>query len=268
MKHYVIAIALLLSAWSLSACKKEEVQVTTTDSTTIAIKRDTLVDTPLGGFADSVITTSPNDATTVSEEKGDQLLPVDEASKDPSFAQYRAQLIRAVEAKNETELMPLLDSSIHLSFGGSGGLADFRRMWKPQDKNSPLWQKLGWVLAHGGSFRAEGNDKNFWAPYVYSTWPQSGPDAFEYAAATGSRVLVFAKADTTSMVVITLNFHYVKSLDGGHLRELAPSFVKVQTSSGRIGYVKSSQIRSQIDYRAGFNKINGRWRMTAFIAGD
>ncbi|HET6512901.1 MAG TPA: SH3 domain-containing protein [Candidatus Kapabacteria bacterium] len=262
MRYLLLAVTLLLTS-----CKKEEVEVTTSDSTAVTIERDTLVDRNDGVTPDTTLTSSKDTISAV-EEKGDRLLPVDEANTDASFAQYRAQLVRAVEAKSEKDLMPLLDSNISLSFGGSGGYADFKKMWKPQDKNSPLWQKLGWVLSHGGSFSAQGTDKNFWAPYVYSKWPQSGPDAFEYAVATESHVPVYAKPDTTSAVLSTLNYHYVKSLDGGHLREKPPAFVKVQTSSGKIGYVKSSQIRSQIDYRAGFNKINGRWRMTAFIAGD
>lgn len=195
-------------------------------------------------------------------------MPVDEASKDADFLAFRSAMMRAVESRSERELMPLLDSNIKLSFGGSGGLADFRKMWKPQDKNSPLWPKLEWVLKHGGSFRGTGANRMFWAPYPYSNWPEKGPEPFEYGVIVGSSVPVFEGADASSKSVATLDHHFVKVLDGGHLREKSPTFVKIQTPSGKIGYVQSSQIRSQLDYRAGFDKRTGKWKMSIFIAGD
>jgi hypothetical protein len=43
---------------------------------------------------------------------------------------------------------------------------------------------------------------------------------------------------------------------------------RVELADGRAGYVRSEDIRSPIDYRAAFQRVGGRWRMTAFIAGD
>jgi hypothetical protein len=37
---------------------------------------------------------------------------------------------------------------------------------------------------------------------------------------------------------------------------------------GRRGYIRQALFRGFGDYRAIFNKRQGRWRMTAFIAGD
>jgi hypothetical protein len=262
LRYYLFAIALLLIS-----CKKEETQVITTDSTAVVVGRDSL-----GQSIPAVDTarSSPSVDTTVSSvtEKGQRLLPVDEANQDGSFAKFREQMIWAVESMNGNDLLPMLDSNIRLSFGGSGGLSDFKKMWKPQDKNSPLWAKLDWVLKHGGSFRNEGSNKIFWAPYVYSNWPDEGPEAFEYGAIVGSSVPVFQKADVSSKTITTLDHHFVKVIDGGHLKEKSPVFVKIQTPSGKTGFVRSNEIRSQLDYRAGFDKRSGKWKMTAFIAGD
>lgn len=249
-----------------SSCKKNEVETTASDSLMVSTTRDTAAH--ITRPSSDTIEASTTDSSHASFETGEQLLPVDEADQDPGFTAYRQQLTAAVKAKSEDRLLPLLDPNIRLSFGGSSGLSDFRRTWKPQDPSSPLWSKLGWVVGHGGSFRAQGKDKSFWAPYVYSNWPENGPDAFEYAVATEPRVEVYSKPDTASPVLSLLKYHYVKSLDGGHLREKQPDFVKVRTGSGAVGYVRSSQVRSQLDYRAGFQQVNGKWRMTAFIAGD
>jgi hypothetical protein len=262
LRYYLFALALLLTA-----CKKEETQVITTDSTAAAVGRDTLVQSlPIGDTAPTSL--SVDTAVSSVIERGQRLLPVDEANQDGSFAKFREQMIWAVESKNANDLKTMLDSNIRLSFGGSAGLADFRKMWKPQDKNSPLWMKLEWVLKHGGSFRNEGSNKMFWAPYVYSNWPDDGPEPFEYGAIVGSSVPVFERADPSSKTLTTLDHHFVEVIDGGHLKEKSPAFVKIQTPSGKTGYVRSTEIRSQLDYRAGFDKRSGKWKMTAFIAGD
>lgn len=269
MRYYILAAALLLSS-----CKKEQTEIATTDSTTIAVDRDTIANSPSTSILRDTIIEKPaadtivNSGSTAVKEKGKQLMPVDEASKDASFAAFRTQLLAAVESKSESDLISMLDPNIRVSFGGSGGLSDFRKNWKPQDKNSQIWPKLEWVLKHGGSFRNEGANKMFWAPYVYSNWPESGPDAFEYGAIVGSDVPVFEKPDASSPQFTSLDHHFVKVLDGGHLREKTPAFVKIQTPSGKTGYVRSSEIRSQLDYRAGFDKRSGKWKMTTFIAGD
>jgi hypothetical protein len=262
LRYYIFAAALLLAS-----CKKEEVVIIDSDSTRVTTSHDTLT---VGREPDSVAGTRPADSTTVAttRETGQRLLSVDEANQDGSFAKYREQLIWAIESKSEKDLLPMLDSNIRLSFGGSGGLADFKKMWKPQDKNSPLWPKLEWVVRHGGSFRGTGANRMFWAPYVYSNWPENGPEPFEYGAIVGSKVQVLETSKKSSKPIATLDHHFVKVIDGGHLKEKSPAFVKIQTPSGKTGYVRSSEIRSQLDYRAGFDKRSGKWKMTAFIAGD
>ncbi|WP_298609446.1 hypothetical protein [uncultured Thiothrix sp.] len=45
-------------------------------------------------------------------------------------------------------------------------------------------------------------------------------------------------------------------------------WVTVKLDNGKKGYVASQYIRSSFDYRAFFEKSNGRWQMTVFIAGD
>ena len=45
-------------------------------------------------------------------------------------------------------------------------------------------------------------------------------------------------------------------------------WTRIKLRDGRTGYISSRYVRSPIDYRAVFNKMDGRWRMTAFVAGD
>jgi hypothetical protein len=43
---------------------------------------------------------------------------------------------------------------------------------------------------------------------------------------------------------------------------------RVKTEDGESGYVAARDVRSPIDYRAAFEKVDGRWMMTFFVVGD
>ncbi len=45
-------------------------------------------------------------------------------------------------------------------------------------------------------------------------------------------------------------------------------WLKVEILGGKKGFVNAKYVRSPIDYRAIFDKNNGKWKMTAFVAGD
>jgi hypothetical protein len=45
-------------------------------------------------------------------------------------------------------------------------------------------------------------------------------------------------------------------------------WVNVKLADGQTGFVAAEFIRGPVDYRAIFEKQNGRWVMTAFVAGD
>jgi hypothetical protein len=45
-------------------------------------------------------------------------------------------------------------------------------------------------------------------------------------------------------------------------------WARVQLGDGRTGYMWHAYVRSPVDYRALFNLVDGRWKMTAFVAGD
>jgi hypothetical protein len=197
-----------------------------------------------------------------------KLLPVDDAARDPGFFIFRARLQEAVARHDAAALLAAVDPNIRVGFGGKDGAAAFREKWKLQDGDkSPLWAELGLVLALGGGFQGEGS---FAAPYVFSRWPEA-IDAFEHVAVLGSDVRIRAAPSVTSGILATLSFDVVRLSQTGRSR-LTPTQAKewtaVELKGGRTGYVSSRYVRSSIAYRALFNKVSGRWRMTAFVAGD
>lgn len=195
----------------------------------------------------------PSQAATV-------LQPVDHASKDPSFLEFRSQLLKTIERKDAKALLAVVDKNIHASFGMENGIDDFKKMWglnKPA--TSQLWAELGKVLKMGGSFS---NKTTFVAPYVFSQWPED-KDAFENWAVIAKDVNIRAKPSTSAAVLKKVSYEILPIEFSDN-----EQWVTVKLDQGKKGYIASQYIRSSVDYRAFFEKIKGRWQMTVFIAGD
>jgi hypothetical protein len=195
-----------------------------------------------------------------------KLYPVDEAAKDPSFFAFRARLLKAIHKKDASFLLSIVDPKIANNFGGDDGLTQFKRIWHPERPTSPVWTELLAVLVLGGKFD---KDQSFAAPYLFNSFPEQF-DAFEHGAVIEDGVRVRREPNTRGTVIRTLSFDIVKL--GGGVNRRNPGekreWVLVELTDGQRGYVASEYIRSPIDYRAIFEKKNGKWIMTAFIAGD
>jgi len=174
------------------------------------------------------------------------LCPADEGPNDPSFAAYRERLVAAVEKKDRAALVAMVDPHIRTSFGDGGGPDDVK------------WDELRKILPLGGTFR----EGSFWAPYVYSTWPDE-IDAFTHVAAIRPGVALHETPSAGAKTIRTLDWSILELLDTtpGEWRH-------VKTLDGATGYVESNDVRSPIAYRAGFNKTANGWTMTALVAGD
>jgi hypothetical protein len=186
-----------------------------------------------------------------------RLMPVDEASSTPDFAAYRARLLAAVNRRDVDAVVDAADPGIRLGFDASGGRDALRKLFA---ETSESWEELRAVLALGGSFSSP---SAFAAPYVYSRWPEAF-DSFECAAVIGRNVRLRAAPRLDAPIMTSLSYSIVQVLQSG-ADEQWPA---VQRGDGRSGYIWHAYVRSPVDYRALFNRIDGRWRMTAFVAGD
>jgi hypothetical protein len=199
--------------------------------------------------------------------------PVDEAKLDASFLAFRTKLIAAAERRDAKYILSILDPQIKLSFGDDAGVADFKRIWKIDSKDSEFWGEFLRVIKNGGAFDRENGKRTgtFYAPYTFQSFP-TDIDAFDYFAIFGSDVNLRKSADANADVVTKLSFNIVKIEDdlnseGGDGNK-KPEWRKIRTLGGLTGFVKAEFVRSPIDFRAGFEKKRGVWKMVAFIAGD
>ena len=198
-----------------------------------------------------------------------QIKPADEGPQSPSFATYRKKLLDAITRKDINAVTQLMDPRIKLDFGGGEGIATFRKNWNVTSPDTQVWKALAIVVGNGGHFNNAGLTE-FVAPYVFSAWPDD-IDPFENVAITDPKAELLDGPHESRRTIRKLGFEIIEVLKGaGKPQHEAgeDDWSEVKTQDGKRGYVKASQYRSSIDYRAVFEKKKGRWRMTVFIAGD
>lgn len=196
--------------------------------------------------------------TAAAQEK---LLPVDEGASHPDFFTFRAHLQAALARHDAEAVLAAINPDIRNSFGGEGGIEEFRQSWELDKPTSRLWETLATVLALGGTF--EGED-SFTAPYVFSSWPEE-MDSFSYLAILGKGVRVHAEPGSGSATITRLSYDIVEV---GEASPPEGDWVQVLLPDGTAGYVARQYARSPIDYRALFNYTDGQWSLSALVAGD
>ena len=190
-----------------------------------------------------------------------ELRPIDEGSHDPSFVQFRKQLLELVARKDMKALLANLSPEIKNSFGGDGGVAEFTEMWK--GRHTKLWRELTFILRNGGKLAADGD---FCGPYIFSHWPERFDPFEHYVALTARNVSLKSTPTEDSPTVATLSYTIVKVLEDRYW-EKTDKMVHI-SANGADGFVPRARIRSPIDYRACFGRKNGKWALNLLVAGD
>src|SRR5437870_2710877 len=146
-------------------------------------------------------------------------------------------------------------------------------MWNPYSRQSAIWRDLGDVLRLGGTFGYGSYPRDtFWAPYVFTS---KDLDAFSRdAAIVSANVQMHAEPSGASRVIATLSYDVVKlgPYDPNPVTEKIGEFSypwkQIRLADQRTGYVYGRYVRSPLDYRAAFNKIDAAWKLTAFVEDD
>lgn len=191
------------------------------------------------------------------------LLPPEQSILDASFADYRRELLQAVEKRDANALLALTAENIDYSFGGSEpNKESFAREMNLNDPHSPFWSNLKTVMDLGCvETRAH---EEVQCPYVFASWPD-GFDGFSDFAVVKRNARLYKKPNESSKVIRKLELEIVRERAS---RGTPSKWLSVLTHEGAKGFVKRDAIRSPIDYRAFFTKKDDHWLMNIFIAGD
>lgn len=190
--------------------------------------------------------------------------PFDEAAKDKSLVEFRQRLLAAAESRDFQRLEPFLSPNVQLSFGGQFGITDAKTMFAEQPD---LWDELARLLRRGGRFNTDSasGTRMFVAPYTFFAEPPPGLDVFEYVIVTGDKVPVRAEPAADSPVIGQLGYETVATDNDGTSDD---EWQRVKLPNGKAGYVERQYAATAADYRAGFQKLDGQWKMVFFLAGD
>ena len=195
-----------------------------------------------------------------------KLEPVDEATKDMSWAHFKNRLLDAVMKRDRKFVLGILDRNIRIGVDGVRGVDEFRKQWFLDADDSPLWRDLPSALFLGAAYmKRERGPRELCAPYLLAQWPRT-MDPHAYGAIIARDALVKAAPSSDSPTLATLSYDIVAVADW-EVADKAPDFpqkwTKIKLKTGE-GYVPEEQIRSPIEQVACFVKTENGWRMTAF----
>ena len=189
--------------------------------------------------------------------------PTDHCAQDRSFVAFRNSLEAAIARRDAAFILAIADEDIDYSFGGDPrGRAAFARAWGlDHPATSRFWRELAAALRLGCA-HDEANE------FVVPSMSQIGDEDMDvsysdYMVAVGPGAALRAGPSDSSRLIARLRWDVVAIGQAAH-----GAWVRATLADGRRGYVRRALMRGFDDTRAIFVKRDGRWRMSAFIAGD
>jgi hypothetical protein len=200
--------------------------------------------------------------------------PRNEVNKDSSLKVFVDTLKNIVHRKDAPALLKQLSPAVKVaSNGATNGIKGFKEIYAPQFPASQLWKNLQDVIALGGVFKGNTTDA-FIFPYAVQRDMKN-----KYCDGCGRCITIIApdvhvrkKDDRLAPSVGQLNYEIVKIVEEPVSKSKGGSsdnWVYIQTFDGKItGWVRNDLTWDICDYRLILEKIKGKWRINAFLAGD
>jgi hypothetical protein len=195
----------------------------------------------------------------------DVLLPTDESSFSADFSNFKNSVITAIINRDTSFILSILDSSILNSFGGIGGINEFKTMWKIENDNSQFWSLFKESLELGGTFSDD--TLTFAFPYLSTSFPKKY-DSFFYGALIKENANIYLSPNKDSKFH-SASYKIFRILQWSDLKySQHQDFIHILVSKNRYGFVTKSDFRSPLDYRGRFIYKYNSWKLKSFVAGD
>lgn len=192
-----------------------------------------------------------------------RLYPIDNTARDSGFRSYVGKLRSAVQDRSTEALRKLVDEDVVVGPGRDDkGWQKFVARWRPDDKNSPLWDALADMLSLG--FIRE-HPSLFLSPYLVWRFPPELNMATHLVVVRGKAPLR-EEPSLQAPPTAWLSFDVVQRLGEKQGGERLNQWFHVRTLDGRTGYVNARDVMSPRMPRAQFANQGGRWLMVALEA--
>jgi hypothetical protein len=193
--------------------------------------------------------------------------PVDEASRDMSWAIFRAKLLTAIEKRDRKFVLGVLDPKVRNGSDAPRGIAEFRRQWEIDSDDGVFWRELPSALSVGSAwFERPNKQRELCAPYVLAKWPRD-VDPSVYGVISAKEAWVKAEPSWESGTIAKLSYHIVRVTDW-EVADLDPKFgqkwVRIRLLKEGTGFVPEEHVRSPIEHTACFVRTGNGWRLAVF----
>ncbi len=179
---------------------------------------------------------------------------------DPSAADLHAALLRIIAEEDAEALAALSDEDVKLSFGGDYG-RDALLDWAKEDWFWPEWRR---ITAYPPSLHGAGEGAYLAYPWIFVDWPHPLDPIGHVLAGEGATLK--ARADASAPVLAEVGFAVLQARDEGDAE--THGWQRLCIDAEICGYIEADAIISPLDWRGVFLFEDGRWRLTAFVAGD
>ncbi len=203
-------------------------------------------------------------------ETSQKLYPVDESHLDPSFVEFKGQLLEAISKRDREFLRNALADEVTLAPGSRSTREQALLAFDDEDAEVDLWRELRDALQLGAAWE----QLRFCAPSV-ATQLENLPGTHFLLVITSEEVSVHAQPKSSSTIIDTLSYDVVKIGPSGN-RGLSPEEIdgetypwyQIVTPSGKVGYVYAKYVRYWLDYHACFRKVDGKWVLITLTYPD
>jgi len=210
--------------------------------------------------------------STIGISQNQKLIPVNECDKDSSLYSFVIKLKKAISLKDKQFVLSVLDNHITNSFGGDGGIEEFKERWKLDNNNSELWIILDKIVNLGGAFNKSKNTRDqFVFPYVFNLELENCDDYYYVMVVIKDKLAVKEQPYIDAKEISELSYDVVwTEFDNAFKPKYSsPGWTYIETLDNKIkGYVESDYLYSPIGYRMFLSKIDNNWKITCLVAGD
>lgn len=197
----------------------------------------------------------------VASARAEKVTPSDNTSGAPGFGAFKQKLLTAIEHRDAQFIESILSKNLIFSSAHEDGFEGFHRAYDLKDPNCGFWTEMEHVMKLGGCY--DGKQRIVWYPYVYFRWPDTLSTS-QYCAITSKNVAVHSKPDAAASTVATLSYDVVKIMGGSADRK----WMKVEVSKKVSGYVPQKDVQMQGWTHVSFEKVDGQWKLTTYVASQ
>ena len=207
------------------------------------------------------------------EPAGRKIYPADESHLDPSFGEFKVNLLKAIEEQDRGFLRSALTPGV--SFHFEAPIPADSAMAVFDENDGAFWEILHRLLLMGVERVKDGR---FIAPYLfYAIGRTKGFDRFTNMVITDRDVELYAEPKPNASVIALLSYDIVEFDRSSEISRQAEqmidgerwSWYKISTiPNEQTGYIRRKYGYTTFSDRVIFAQHEGEWKLTAFMGGD